>query len=243
MASRYLVGCAGWSLAKKLQPLFTDRGSHLATYATRFPAVEINSSFYRPHRPATYARWGGAVPPDFRFSVKVPKAITHERRLAGAEAPLAEFLAEVTALGERLGCLLVQLPPSVAWDAAIARSFLELLRRAHGGPVALEPRHRSWFGPEPEALLRSLEVARVAADPAVVPEAAEPGGWSGLVYYRLHGSPRMYWSAYDPSRLDDLADRMRSAAAAGSPAWCIFDNTAADAAIPDALALLERLAS
>src|SRR5690349_12428290 len=67
------VGCAGWSLPKEHADRFPAEGSHLERYAACFPAVEINSSFYKPHRPTTYARWAASVPPDFRFSVKVPK--------------------------------------------------------------------------------------------------------------------------------------------------------------------------
>ncbi|HYW08000.1 MAG TPA: DUF72 domain-containing protein, partial [Longimicrobium sp.] len=107
------IGCAGWSLPRVEQERFPAEGTHLERYAGRFPAVEINSSFYRPHRPATYARWGESVPPSFRFSVKVPKAITHTLRLRAAAEPLAAFLAEAGALEEKLGCLLVQLPPSL----------------------------------------------------------------------------------------------------------------------------------
>ena len=81
----------------------------------------------------------------------------------------------------------------------------------------------------------------MAADPARVPEAGEPGGWPGLVYYRLHGSPRMYYSDYSPAYLDALAASISAARGRGAPAWCIFDNTAAGAATPNALDLLERL--
>src|SRR5256885_13730988 len=75
------VGCAGWSVRADHASHFPAEGSHLQRYAGRFAAVEINTSFYRPHRPATYARWAASVPSDFRFSVKVPKEITHKRRL------------------------------------------------------------------------------------------------------------------------------------------------------------------
>jgi uncharacterized protein YecE (DUF72 family) len=83
-------------------------------------------------------------------------------------------------------------------------------------------------------------VARVAADPAVVPAAAEPGGWASTAYYRLHGSPRMYYSAYDAMYLSALAQRLETHRRAGVTAWCIFDNTAHGAAIGNALDLLER---
>ncbi len=232
------VGCAGWTLPRDAQPHFPTTGTHLARYAGRFPAVEINSSFYRPHRAATYARWAASVPRGFRFSVKVPRAITHERRLGDAGPPLDAFLGGVTALGPALGCLLVQLPPSLALDASTADAFFATLRARYAGPVAAEPRHASWFTPAGERLLAAWQVARVAADPARVPAAAAPGGWPGTVYYRLHGSPRMYYSAYDAAFLDQLAPRLHAPAPG---AWCIFDNTALGAATANALELLERL--
>ena len=236
-----LVGCAGWSLPREHQAGFPAEGTHLERYAARFPAAEINSSFYRPHRPSTYARWSAAVPPSFRFSVKVPKAITHGLRLRGAGDALDAFLAEAGGLGERLGCLLVQLPPSLDFDPAVAGEFFCALRDRTAVPVACEPRHASWFTAEADGLLAGAGIARVAADPARVPEAAEPGGAPDTVYYRLHGSPRIYYSAYDEAYLDALAARLREHSAAGRRAWCIFDNTAAGAATADALDLLARL--
>ncbi|HVE78915.1 MAG TPA: DUF72 domain-containing protein, partial [Gemmatimonadaceae bacterium] len=237
----YYVGCAGWTIPRAEQPAFPAEGSHLERYAARFPAVEINSSFYRPHRPTTYARWGACVPAAFRFAVKVPKAITHERRLADADAALASFLAEASALGERLGCLLVQLPPSLAYEASPAEAFFAALRARHAGAVALEPRHASWFTPDVGGLLERHRVARVAADPARVPAAGEPGGHPETVYFRLHGSPRIYYSAYDEPYLDALAERLRAAAGNAAAVWCIFDNTALGAATANALGLLARL--
>lgn len=236
------VGCAGWSLPREQQPRFPAEGTHLERYAARFPAVEINSSFHRPHRPATYARWAASVPASFRFSVKLPRAITHGLRLRGAGEALDAFLAEAGGLGGRLGCLLVQLPPGLELDLDAAGGFFAALRERTAVPVACEPRHASWFTPEADAFLADAGVARVAADPARVPEAAEPGGAPGPVYFRLHGSPRTYYSAYGAGYLDALAARLRGHAAAGRTAWCIFDNTAAGAATADALGLLARLA-
>ena len=236
-----LVGCAGWSLPRDQQARFPSEGTHLERYAARFPAAEINTSFYRPHRPATYARWSAAVPESFRFAVKVPKAITHGLRLRGAGDALDAFLAEAGALGERLGCLLVQLPPSLDFDADAAGAFFAALRERTPVAAACEPRHASWFTAEADELLAAHGVARVAADPARVPEAAEPGGAPDTVYYRLHGSPRIYYSAYGAAYLDALAARLGEHAAAGRRTWCIFDNTAAGAATENALELLDRL--
>jgi uncharacterized protein YecE (DUF72 family) len=235
------IGTAGWSLPREAQAEFPAEGTHLERYGGRFPAVEINTSFYRPHRPATYARWAASVPAGFRFSVKLPKAITHGLRLRGAADALDAFLAEAGALGDRLGCLLVQLPPSLELDADAAGAFFAELRARSAVDTACEPRHASWFTPEADALLAAAGVARVAADPARVPEAGEPGGAPDPVYYRLHGSPRVYYSAYDAAYLDALATRLREHAAAGRRAWCVFDNTASGAAASNALALLARL--
>ena len=239
---RARIGCAGWALDKAVQPLFPEAGTHLERYAARFPCVEINSSFYRPHRPGTYRRWADSVPAGFRFSAKVPREITHIRRLRGFEEPLDRFLSETASLGEKLGPLLIQLPPSLRFEAVVAGPFLEGFRARCGGHLALEPRHASWFAPAAEGMLREARIARVAADPAVVPEAARPGGWPGLVYRRLHGSPKIYYSAYGPERLEAYARALADEGGAAE-GWCIFDNTAAGHAIPEALSLLERLGS
>jgi uncharacterized protein YecE (DUF72 family) len=236
-----LIGCAGWSLPRAEQAHFPESGSHLERYASRFDAVEINSSFHRPHRPSTYARWSASVPAGFRFSVKLPKTITHGLRLRQAGPLLDTFFEEVAGLGEKLGCLLVQLPPSAAFEPVVVDGFFTGLRSRSPLPVACEPRHPSWFAPEVDELLRQREVARVAADPARVPEAGEPGGWRGMSYYRLHGSPRTYYSAYSEEYLAALAVRLREDAAGGRRAWCIFDNTTLGAATRNALDLLSAL--
>ncbi len=234
------IGCAGWSIPKEQASQFPADGSHLERYAARLNAVEINTSFYRPHRPATYARWAASVPDDFRFAVKVPRSITHEHRLEDVAELLDRFLAEAGALEGKLGPLLVQLPPSLVFRAAVARAFFTAIRERFQGLVACEPRHATWFKPSAEELLLDFQMARVAADPAAVPAAAEPGGWKGLVYYRLHGSPQMYYSTYPDAVLTRLAANLPERAAT-SEVWCIFDNTALGAATVNALDLLGRL--
>jgi uncharacterized protein YecE (DUF72 family) len=181
------------------------------------------------------------VPASFRFSVKIPKTITHEQRLVDTERLLDEFLADVVGLGDRLGCLLVQSPPKLELDASIATQFFTALHARHTRGIAVEPRHPSWFTPDADRLLQELRVTRVAADPAILPIAAEPGGDRSVIYFRLHGSPRMYYSAYDDAFLEEVASRLERHRAAGETVWCIFDNTAHGAALGNALALLERL--
>ncbi|RST55208.1 DUF72 domain-containing protein [Variovorax sp. MHTC-1] len=237
------VGCAGWSLPRPQWPHFPEEGSHLERYAARFDVVEINSSFYRPHRRETYARWAASTPAHFRFAVKLPQTITHEQRLACAMPAFDEFFMQASGLGDKLGCLIVQLPPSLAFDARVAARFLAAARRRHRGLLALEPRHASWFVPAAETLLARFETARVLADPVLHERAAAPGGWPGLVYLRLHGSPRRYWSSYPDVQLAQLAQRLRQAGQQGTPCWCIFDNTAGSEAVGNALALSDMIAA
>ena len=238
---RVLVGCAGWSLPRAVQQDFGPGASHLARYASRFAVTEINSSFHRPHRRSLYEKWAAAVPEGFGFCAKLPKTITHERKLAGCQDLAATFLDEAGGLGDKLHCLLVQLPPKLEFDAALAQTFLRQLRDRFHGALACEPRHASWFTPEADALLAAFEVARVLADPVRHPPGRAPGGWQGRVYLRLHGSPRMYYSPYEPQLLQALAARIAQAAAAGAEVWCIFDNTASGAATGDALTLAKLL--
>jgi uncharacterized protein YecE (DUF72 family) len=235
------LGTAGWTLPREHQPAFPPDGSHLARYAAVLDAAEINSTFRRSHRPATLARWGASVPAAFRFSVKMPRAITHEARLVDAAPLIDAFLHDIAPLRDRIGCLLVQLPPSLAPDVAVVTRFLDALRARHDGPVALEPRHPDWFSRVVDRLLASRRIARVAADPARVPGADVPGGYDGLVYHRLHGTPRIYYSAYDDEFLDRLALRLRATLDRGIPTWCIFDNTTLGAATGNALDLRARL--
>jgi uncharacterized protein YecE (DUF72 family) len=242
-ARRVLVGTAGWSVPRASRPSFPAEGTGLCRYAAVFRALEINSTFYRPHQGATFARWAGSVPPGFRFSVKMPRAITHERGLDNTAPLLDEFLAQIEPLGSKLGCLLVQLPPKLELDLAIARRFFKALRSRVETDVALEPRHATWFTEEAHEMLVRFRVARVAADPPRGTTGLEPGGWSELAYFRLHGSPRIYFSSYDDAYLDALTARLRGLARQGTRCWCIFDNTTLGAATANGLGLVERLRS
>lgn len=197
MPERVLIGTAGWSIPRASAHRVVGDGTHLQRYARRFAGAEINSSFHRPHAAATYAKWAGSTPPDFRFAVKLPRVITHDARLRRARLPLERFLEETGGLAHKRGPLLVQLPPSLDFDARVAARFFDLLRSRYDGFVVCEPRHNTWFTASADALLVRYTVARVAADPAPAAGAEIPGGWNGMVYFRLHGAPRMYWSRYD----------------------------------------------
>ncbi|ELX13913.1 hypothetical protein Jab_1c25570 [Janthinobacterium sp. HH01] len=228
------IGCASWSIDRASAPQFAADGSHLQRYARVMNAVEINSSFYRPHQAGTYERWAADVPDDFRFSVKLPRSISHDRRLLQVDELLARFAGEAGALGAKLGCVLVQLPPSLVLDAATAGALFGRIASLLDCSIACEARHHSWFTGAATALLREHGVTRVIADPP----AGQPGPYvatGDTVYARLHGSPRMYYSSYTDEYLDSVAAYL-----ADKDGWVIFDNTAAGAALPNALALMKK---
>ena len=236
------IGTAGWTLPKHSAALFAEEGSHLERYASRLSFVEVNSSFHRPHRGSTWERWARSVPQDFRFAVKMPKSITHEAKLVNTGARLLPFFDEISGLGGKLGPVLVQLPPKLAFDEGVVRDFFGVLRELHAGDVVCEPRHASWFDGRADRLLREFDIARVAADPPKgSPHAAEPAGSAHLRYWRLHGTPRTYYSDYGDAFLLDLAERVRQQPE--TPAWIVFDNTALGHATPNALRLCELLQS
>jgi len=237
------IGTAGWVIPRQNAVTAAGEGSHLERYARVFGCVEINSSFHRAHRPATWARWAEAVPENFRFSVKFPKTLTHEAKLAVSSGALDGFFAETAGLGEKLGVVLVQLPPSLAFEDCPAVEFFEALRDRWQGAVALEPRHVSWFSPDAEELIERHRVGRVAADPVRTGagRALRPGGWEGLAYFRLHGSPRMYYSAYEADFLGEVAQAIAELPDE-TDTWVIFDNTAAGHAFGNAVELRRLVA-
>jgi uncharacterized protein YecE (DUF72 family) len=236
------VGTAGWSIPSAHATSFETEGSALERYASKFGAVEINSSFHRSHRPSTWARWADSVPANFRFSVKAPKTITHERKLADCDGIIDQFLEEIRSLGSKLAVILIQLPPKLEYDAGVASRFFRHLSRRTAARLACEPRHASWYEDVAGDFLSDAGVARVAADPALSAIAADPGGAPGLTYWRLHGSPRMYYSSYSEKRLREYAQLIAKEEQSGHEVWCMFDNTASSAALGDALHLTSLLA-
>lgn len=231
---RLWLGTAGWNVPSSCRERIGGEGSHLERYSRVMPAAEIDTSFYRPHRKATYERWARTTPDGFRFAVKVPKAISHVAEPQAAD--LEGFVEGVTGLADKLAVFLVQFPPSKSYSEKTTSLLFDMLQAATPVPIVCEPRHPSWFTDEVDRWLSERRISRVAADPPRAERADEPGGWPGLRYIRLHGSPRMYYSAYEPSFLHAL-DEQLTAMLATSDVWCIFDNTASGAALENALAL------
>ena len=270
MAGRVRVGISGWTYAPwrgTFYPKGLRQRDELAYVADRMSSVEINGSFYALQRPSSFRSWREQTPDDFCFAVKGGRFITHMKRLADVETPLANFFASgVLALGPTLGPVLWQLPPTFRFDADRLAAFFDLLPRTtkqaadlakhHDERVpeaatetdadrpmrhALEVRHASFVDAGLPELLREHDVALVVADTA--------GKWpllrdvtSDFVYVRLHGDTELYASGYDDDALDTWAASVRDWAEAGSDVYVYFDNDMKVRAPYDAMALSERLA-
>ncbi len=240
MAAQIRVGISGWRYAPwrgHFYPEGLTQARELAYASRQFPAIELNGSFYALQRPTSYARWAEDTPPGFVFTVKAPRYITHILRLRDARAALANFLASgLFALGPKLGPILWQLPPSLAFDAELLDAFLAALphdttaaaalarereARMRGKewlepPAepqrvrhALEVRHASFCQPQFIDLLRKHRVALVVADTG--------GRWPELgdvtadfLYLRLHGAKQLYAAGYSDEQIDDWAGRIRA---------------------------------
>lgn len=165
--------------------------------------------------------------------MKFPKEVTHQHRLQGCADIIQRFSTEVTGLGEKLRVLLVQLPPTLAFATGF-EGFFENLREQFDTAIVCEPRHASWFSQDVAQTLATYRIGRVAADPSLIPVADQIGGWAETAYYRLHGSPRTYYSSYDDQALTTWREKVECQASNAADAWIIFDNTARGAAAANA---------
>lgn len=272
-SARARIGISGW-VYPPWRGVFYPKGlrqaDELAYAAERVDSVEVNGSFYSLQKPASWVRWRDATPPGFVFAVKGPRFITHVKRLSGFEAPLANFFASgVLSLGEKLGPVLWQLPPTLAFEPSKLEGFLSALPRTHGDAAALarhrdrrmsgrtayalaaspeqalrhalEVRHPSFESDAWRALLERHQVASVTADTA--------GKWSRIdwatadfAYARLHGDTELYTSGYDDAALDRWEAWVRTNLSAGRDVYVYFDNDVKVRAPFDAMSLIDRLA-
>jgi uncharacterized protein YecE (DUF72 family) len=189
---RVLVGTSGWSYKEwkgSFYPAKLPQDEMLSFYASRFPTVEVNNSFYRIPSEKVLVGWAGQVPPEFQFVVKASRRVTHNSRLADTDGSLEYFLRAVNPLGERLGPTLFQLPPTFKKDTGRLRDFLARLPRRWR--AALEFRHASWFDDEIYDLLRSHDVPLVVVD-----QDESEGSGAPLIVTATWGYLRLRRSAY-----------------------------------------------
>jgi len=200
------LGTAGWSYADwegTLYPEGIPAGSRLAEYAKHYATVEIDSTFYGTPRRSTVEKWREIVPEGFRFAAKFPQEITHENNLVGPEGPTLTFVETMRLLGDRLGPLLVQLPPSFAVEGmGVLEDFLVTL--PEGVRYAVEVRHRSWLGSDLPALLREHGAALTLIDYPRMPRVED--ATADFVYVRWLGDRREFPSDHTHPRRDRSED-------------------------------------
>jgi uncharacterized protein YecE (DUF72 family) len=194
-----LVGTSGWSFKEwkgSFYPKELPDDNQLAYYASKFPTVEINNTFYRMPRENVLRDWCAKVPEGFRFGIKASQRITHHGRLKEVEDSVSYFTRVTSELGERRGPTLFQLPPNLKKDGPRLAAFLELLPKRW--MAAFEFRHSSWFDDETYEMLRSKNCAMVIADhddfltPAV---ATAEWGYARLHKTTYRGAELAEWSA------------------------------------------------
>jgi len=219
-----------------LYPKAMRQADWLEHYCRQFATVEINASYYHMPRAAVSAAWSERTPGDFSFTMKLNGELTHRRRLVDCAGPLAEYMAAVAPLGEKLGPVLVQLPPSFAADLPRLESFLELC--PPDGRWAVEFRHKSWFCEECYAILRARNVALVAHDfKPEVPDLAT-ADW---VYVRLHGPGQDFIASYPEKALRRRAKEISVRLAGGLDVYVYFNNDAHGHAVRNARRLAELM--
>jgi uncharacterized protein YecE (DUF72 family) len=237
------IGIAGWNLPKNIESHFPKSGSHIERYSSVFNCVEINSSFYRDHKKETYVKWATMVPNDFRFSVKLSRYFTQKIRLKETGKNLKEILNGVFGLKEKLGILLVQLPPSLEFDFKIANKFMSDLKKlTQNVDVVWEPRHKSWGSEQAIETLAKYGMSKVLADPEpCVLKKSLRVSVEDPRYLRLHGSPEIYKTLYKKSTVKRIASSILNPISPAKDSWCIFDNTAYGRAHINALHLRSEI--
>ncbi len=244
-----MVGTSGWSYDHWKGCFYPDglaKARWFEFFAGEFPTVELNATYYRLFPERTFASWEAKAPPGFVYAVKMWKRVTHDRRLREVEEPIADVLARAACLGDHLGPVLIQLPPSLRRDDALLDAFLELLvrvgdRSTGGLRATIEFRHESWFH---EATCKRLWDAGVALCLFDSPRLDCP--WTAtadFVYVRFHGRPDLFASLYTHSMLQPWARWLGQQRDEGLDVYAYFNNDAHGHAITNARQLAEMLAA
>jgi len=241
MTTQFLVGTSGWTYDHWKGTFYPEKlakSRWFDHYATQFPAVEVNATFYRTFADQTYHKWRERAPAGFTYVLKVPKLITHRKYLADVGDEIRAFWRSAALLEDKLGLVLLQVAPGTPFD-------LERLRQAilaFGDPrrVAVEFRRRDWLNDETRALLADCGATFVSVDSP----RTRPVDWitSQAGYIRLHGRSRWYSHDYTPEELDEIAEIARRMAANGAKTVYVFFNNDFEGYAPrNALTLMTRL--
>jgi uncharacterized protein YecE (DUF72 family) len=236
------VGTSGWQYADwrgSFYPSNVPQRLWLEHYATTFATVEVNNAFYRLPERSTFEQWRARTPAGFTIAVKMSRYLTHIRRLRDPAEPVARFLERASALGSKLGPVLVQLPPNLPADAAVLDAVLrEFPRHVR---VVVEPRHPSWWTDEVRDVLVARGAALCWADRLGRPVTPL---WrtADFGYLRMHEGRATPRPRYGRRALESWLPRIDEAYPAKADVFVYFNNDHGCAAVADALAF-RRLAA
>jgi uncharacterized protein YecE (DUF72 family) len=252
MTKRFLIGTSGWMYRDwngVFYPNTVTGTSQLPFYAERFPTVEVNSTFYHMPRATTTKHWQEITPDTFCFSIKMNRYLTHTKRLLiddDSRTSLNDFIDAISQLGQKLGVVLVQLPPSLRCDPQRLSTFIMAFESAAKKrhitvPLALEFRHASWFTDEVRQILKYHGAAQVIND--------SPNRWpadlsvpSDIAYIRFHGNKRLYRSSYSDKELREWVDFMQTACNHCKTIFIYFNNDYHAVAVKNAQSLTQIIA-
>ena len=243
--NRVWIGTSGWSYRHwrgVFYPKEVKPAGFLEYYTRHFDCVELNASFYRLPKKETVAGWVQRTPGYFRFAAKLHRLVTHQKKLHLVEEALAAYFSVMEALKPRLGPILIQLPPSLSFDAERVDRFLRLLTTDYGSyRYALEARHNSWMNEEALTLLKRYAISWTIAHSDRFPYLeAVTAPW---VYLRFHGPGRLYASNYTDEMLAPFADRIARWVQQGHTVWAFFNNDVGGHAVRNALTLRRMVAA
>ena len=247
MAGKLLVGTSGWNYYDWKGLFYPDTmkaRDYLAHYAHEFRTTEVNYSFYHLPKPATYENWAAQVPQDFRFAVKASRVITHIRRLRDVADLWQTFLENASMLGNKLGPILLQFPPSFKRNDDLLDGFLthsSKMKAFRGIHLAMEFRHASWYDDKTYAALKRHGCALVIAQSERYPQAPYVPT-APFLYLRLHGPGALFASSYSSDQLADWAARIREWLAEAESIHVYFNNDFHGYAIENAK-MLETMVS
>lgn len=234
--AQYYIGTSGWHYddwRHRFYPEKLPRAKWLQFYAGHFNTVELNNSFYRLPSEAAFTNWRDSSPANFSFAVKVSRFITHIKRLKEADAPLRTFVSRAEILGEKLGPLLYQLPPSMHRSDEVLESFLSLLPR--GLKHVFEFRHQSWLDDEVFEILGRYNAGLCLFD---MPSFSSPlVATTDFTYIRFHGGSELYASCYSDDELASWAQRLAGLAAKLKTVYIYFNNDTEAFAVRNAVTL------
>jgi uncharacterized protein YecE (DUF72 family) len=245
--ARLLVGTSGWAYGGWRGSFYPERlpaSEFLAFYAREFDTAEVNYSFYRLPRAATYEKWYADTPSQFVFALKASRLITQIKRLREVEESWREFINRARPLKEKLGPILLQFPSNFHASDDSIDALRQFLKHSRGSQMnlrlALEFRHDSWFAAPVQALLREHDAALVIAHSSRYP-VPEPASTGSFVYFRFHGPKELFASCYSDQELKQWAARIKHFLRIGLDAYAYFNNDARGDAVPNARTLREMV--